>query len=605
MKTLFSLIVFLLLAPLIASAQSDPITQARIYTGQKEYAKAIDIYEKLYTQNPIDKEVYTEYLNNLIAAKEYKAAEQLVDKQQKVWPSPMLFVDRGMVYEAMGKNKKANEQFDLAVTLVNGDDRLTNEMANAFIAMKQTAYAIKVYEKGKEILRVPYLYNATLARLYAKVGDIGKAIDALMELSAMPMVNAEDTKATLLELLGGDEKKLQLAQKTLVKKINEQPENTYYAELLTWLYTQRGDWEGALIQIEAIDARNKENGQRLIAFAQTAKREKQYDIALKALNEAMELSKGLPINAAANAELLSVMMTQLATNPFYKKEDVVAIEKAYSNFFEQYPQYYNTETLRDYATIEAQYADNPTKAIALLQKALAQPGARHDFAGWTKLQLGDYYILTGKIWDASLLYSQVDKDFKEDQLGEEARFRNGKLAYYRGDFEWAQGQLSVLKASTAELIANDALYLSILITENIPPDSNLVPLRRFAYANLLLFQNKDKEAEALLDSLTQAFPKHPLNDDILMLRARLAIKHRDYKKALAYFEIVFEQYGKDVLADDAIFKTAEVYELYLQQPTQAEKYYEQLILAYPGSSLVQTARQKIMNLTAAKTAQPK
>src|SRR5690606_25809785 len=160
------------------------------------------------------------------------------------------------------------------------------------------------------------------------------------------------------------------------------------------------------------------------------------------------------------------------------------------------------------------------------------------------LQLGDYFVLQGKVWDASLTYSQVDKAFKEDMLGEEARFRNAKLAYYRGDFEWAQGQLSVLKASTSELIANDALYLSVLITENIPPDSNLVPLQKFAYADLLLFQNKDKEAEKLLDSVSQAYPKHPLNDDILLLRAKMAVKHRAYNDALTYLKEIYEKYDK-------------------------------------------------------------
>ncbi|RYF91715.1 MAG: hypothetical protein EOO00_07980 [Chitinophagaceae bacterium] len=222
------------------------------------------------------------------------------------------------------------------------------------------------------------------------------------------------------------------------------------------------------------------------------------------------------------------------------------------------------------------------------------------FSGWAKLQLGDYYILTGKIWDASLAYSQVDKAFREDQLGEEARFRNAKLAYYRSDFEWAQGQLSVLKASTSELIANDAMYLSVLITENIPPDSVMTPLQRFAYADLLLFQNKDKEAEALLDSIAQAFPKHPLNDDILMLRSRLAVKHRDYKLALDYLRQVYEackNCGKDdLLRDDALFRTADIYHHFLEQPVLAKQYYEQLILDFPGSTFVQTARQKLAEL---------
>src|SRR5690606_24120571 len=132
-----------------------------------------------------------------------------------------------------------------------------------------------------------------------------------------------------------------------------------------------------------------------------------------------------------------------------------------------------------------------------------------------------------------------------------------------------------------------------LITENIPPDSNLIPLQQFAHADLLLFQNKDKEAVALLDSISQAYPQHPLTDDILMLRASLAIKHRAYNKALEYYQIVYKKHGQDVLGDDAVFKTAELYDNYMKQPSEAKKFYEELILQYPGSTYVQIARMRL------------
>ena len=165
-------------------------------------------------------------------------------------------------------------------------------------------------------------------------------------------------------------------------------------------------------------------------------------------------------------------------------------------------------------------------------------------------------------------------------------------------FKWAQGQLQVLKASTTELIANDALYLSVLITENTAEDSNVVPLQRFAAADMLLFQNKDKEAETLLDSIATAFPKHPLNDDILLLHATIETKHHDYTKALTYLALIIEKYKEDVLGDDAVYRSAVIYDEDLHQPEQAKKFYEQLIIDYPGSTYVQSARQALALLSA-------
>jgi len=591
------LLCLLLSLPLITAAQSDPMAQAREYVTAKEYAKAIDIYKKLYDQTPADPDLYHEYYIALMASEDYKNAEKLVNDQIRMRPqNPLLFIDLGKVYEKNGKGKKAEELYDKAIQYINGDDLLTTQMANSFAAAGNDKYTLATYERAQELLHNPYIYGNAMARLYAKTGNIDKAVSTLLDAGPAQIGGIEDTKATMLELFGSDDKKLLMAQKALVKRINAQPENPYYADLLTWLFTQRNDWDGALIQIQAIDERNREGGQRLIDFAQEANRQQQYDIAVKALDAVIAKGNDKPFYIIAKAEKLNIQTGQLQNNPQYKPEDVAKLSKDYETFLTEAPQYYVTETVRDYALLEAQYDNNPQKGIDLLTKAIAQPNARKDFIGKCKLQIGDYYILTGKIWDASLIYSQVDKTFREDALGEEARFRNAKLAYYRGDFQWAQGQLSVLKASTSELIANDALYLSVLITENIPPDSNLVPLKRFAYADLLLFQNKDQQAETLLDSISQAFPKHPLNDDILMLRAKLAEKHGDYAKALDYLKTIYIQYGKDVLADDAVFKTAELYEKRLHQNDQAKTFYEKLIIEYPGSTYVQTARKELQTL---------
>ena len=580
------------------TAQSDRLSAARSYADAKEYDKAVAIFRKMYRETPGDDELYHHYLRTLLAAKDYKEAEKLVQHQLDIRQQyPVLFVDLGEVYRLWGKEKKAVQQFNSALEYVNGDDMRTQEIARAFANAGNDRYTILVYERARDIMRNPYLYYNPLARLYAKSGEIDKAVNTLLDGAAGNISGIEDTKAALLELLGNDPGKIQLAQKALVKRINEQPENLYYAEMLTWLYTQKDDWDGALIQIRAIDERNREHGRRILEFARNAQRESRFETSVKALDAILAKGREQPLYAVAAAEKLQVWMRRLEQEPAFGTPATTGqISKEYEDFFAEYPQYNTTNVLLDYAKLEAQYNGHIEKGIRLLEDAVKQPAAGKQFTGEAKLQLGDYYLLAGRIWDASLVYSQVDKAFREDVLGEEARFRNAKLAYYRGDFSWAQVQLSVLKASTSELIANDALYLSVLITENIPPDSNLVPLERFAFADLLLFQNRDREAETLLDSISTAFPQHPLNDDILMLRARLAEKHGDYPRALEYLKRIYTDFGEDVLGDDAVFKTAVIYEKYLKQKDQALHFYEQLILDYPGSTYIQTARQAIARL---------
>ena len=583
--------------PQFQAVPNDPLEKARMYADMKQYDKAAEVYEKIYKQNPSDQDVYRDYFQLLLVMKDFKKAEKILDEQLSIRRNyPLLFVDAGRLYQEQGKTKKAESEFDKVVLSLNGDDLITQRVASAFFAIGRDDYALKTYERARDILHNGYLYSGPLARLYAKQGDMYKSVGALLEGGVNYQSGLEDIKATLLEVIGADPKKIQATQKALVKKINEQPENSYYPELLTWIYTQKDDWEGALIQIEAIDARNKESGERVLEFARFAAKENQYDYALKAYDIVINKGAASPFSGIAKGEKLSVRFAHVQQHPDSALAEIQVLSKDYESYLTEFPQYYNSQTLRDYAALEAQYANNPQKGIDLLEKALNLPNVRRDFLGVAKLQLGDYYVIQGKVWDASLLYSQVDKTFKEDMLGEEARFRNAKLAYYRGDFEWAQGQLTVLKASTSELISNDALYLSVLITENIPPDSNYVPLTRFAYADLLMFQNKDKEAEAIFDSISKNFPKHPLQDDILMQHAKLSQKHRDYKSALTYLKEVYEKHGDDVLGDDAVFKTAEIYHKHLSQPEKAKEFYEKLIIDYPGSTYVLTARAHLKTL---------
>lgn len=578
-------------------AQQDSLSQARMYVDTKKYDEAINIYKKLYKAGE-NTDVFDEYFDVLLAAKRYKEAERMlstpsIDSRARA----MEIINHGRIELAQGKERRADEFFKEAIALINGDEMITIRVVNAFKKIERDDYMIMAYEKARQAIGNPYFYSEQLGRLYAKTGDMERAILTLIQGSSWQQGGVETTKSTLLEVLGTDTKKQQLAQKTLIKKINEQPDNPIFPELLTWLYTQKDDWEGALLQVQAIDERNREEGRRLMEFGRTARKEKKYDIAIQAFDAVIAKGKEKQFYSTANFEKLNIKMEQLENNPKFTPQEVAALSAAYEALLAEYPDFYATELARDYAMLEAQYNNNPQKGIEILQKVIDRTSSRKDISGLAKLQMGDYLILTGKIWDASLMYSQVDKASREDMLGEEARFRNAKLSYYRGDFDWAQGQLKVLKASTSELIANDALSLSVLITENTP-DSVKDALSRFAYADLLLFQNKDQEATALLDSIATAFPEHTLQDDILMLHAKIAEKHRNYPDALTYYEKVVNKYGNDVLGDDAIFKSAQIYETRMNKPDDAKRLYEELIVKYPGSTYIQTARKRLAELNA-------
>ncbi|MBC7553028.1 MAG: hypothetical protein H7257_03515 [Taibaiella sp.] len=570
------------------------LEQARTFAGAKEYSKAIALYEGMYNKGNND--IYTEYLATLIAAKKYKEAERLAEGLLGGFnQSPTVHVELGNVYKLDGKEARATEQFETAVKKVNGDDMLTQRLAKAFTDIDQTDYAVQVYARASQLIGNPFIYSMPVAGLYAKAGQLDKAMDVLLAPIPGQYFTADNVKSLFLEWMGNDPKKLVTAQKNLLKHINAQPDNNYFSDLLTWVYTQKNDWDGALLQMEAVDERNNENGRRLIDFGRIAAAAKQYEAAFKAYDEVIAKGTTSPFYGTAKRERLGASIKELENTPAPTPAAISALMAQYRQVLDEFPLFYGSAVAEDYAHIAARYADSVDLAITILQTAIKHPATPKQLAGKMKLQMGDYYVLKGRVWDASLTYSQVDKEFKQDILGENARFSNAKLAYYRGDFDWAQHMLKVLKASTSELISNDAIYLSVLITENIE-DSNTYPLQRFANAGLLMSQNKDAAALQLLDSIATAFPKHPLNDDILMEHANIAEKRHEYEKALGYLKNIADKYGEDVLGDDALFKSAKIYLDYLNDKVNAKKYYEKLIIDFPGSTFVQVARQKLRDI---------
>ena len=156
----------------------------------------------------------------------------------------------------------------------------------------------------------------------------------------------------------------------------------------------------------------------------------------------------------------------------------------------------------------------------------------------------------------------MDKDEKDSPLGEEARFRNAKLAYYRGDFEWTQTQLEALKSSTSELISNDAINLSVFIIDNLGLDTIETPMQMFASAELLMYQNRDDEARSKLDSIIYLFPGHALFDDIEFTKAQMFVKKKEFEKAIPLLEDIIKTYKEDLKGDDATFLFAELNEKY-------------------------------------------
>jgi len=299
----------------------------------------------------------------------------------------------------------------------------------------------------------------------------------------------------------------------------------------------------------------------------------------------------------AKSALLRSSKLQMLAYPTYTDNDIAVLDSNYVTFLNEFGKSASSaETMIDHAELQAKYLYDIEAGIATLNEVIEMATVKPGVKSQAKLLLGDYYLIQDEVWEAVLIYGQVDKAMKDDILGEEARYKNAKLSYYIGDFQWAQTQLGVLKAATSELVANDALDLSVFITDHLGLDTTTTTMEMYARADLLFLQNNNQKALATLDSISKQYPGHALTDNILMQRSNIALKQRDYDTAIDYLNRILTEFPEEILADDATFKLGEIYYYYLEDKEMAMEQFQKVILDYTGSLYTVEARKHYRKL---------
>lgn len=598
MKNIFLLLVFVSVHLRITAQVSTDEQLAQQFYQNKEFDKALDYYEKLYNKKSPD-QFYSPYLNCLLETKDFKKAEKIVKKQIKNHPESLNFnVDLGMVYLRSEEPEKARKEWENAIKQVKTDDQVF-PLANAFIAIREYTYATDTYLKGRKISQTGYPFSFELADVYRTQGNKQAMINEYLDVLETSDSYIQSVQNALQTSFGNeaDSKQNELLKSELLKRIAKSPDKTILSEFLIWMEIQLKDFEGAFVQAKALDKRKKEEGTRVMGLAQLFAQNESYDLAIRAYQYVIAKGKDTYYYTNARMELLNVSYLKVVSKGNYTATDLAELEKNFNITITELGKSASTAPLlKNFAHLQAFFLNKPNDAIALLEETIALPQLPAITQAECKLELADILLMTGDVWEASLRYSQVEKSFKYDAIGQEAKFRVARISYYTGDFKWAQAQLDVLKGATSKLIANDALNLSLTISDALAIDTNEAPLLIFARAELLAFQNKDDLAKLTLDSINKLYPNHALADDILYKKAQLELKHGNYTAAAAYYDTIAKAYSEDILADDALFKLADLNENQFKNPDKAKELYQELLEKYPGSLYVVEARKRFRKL---------
>lgn len=595
MKAFLSLLIFLCsFFPLHAQNTADSKLAAQyLYAG--EFEKAVVLYEGLYKKNK-SSFYYESYLKCLIGLKDFNAAEKLIKKQQKKYKGQAaLYVDQGYIYQLKGNQEKADSYYQKAIKSLGENPVSVSNVARAFNAKQLLNYSLEAYRYARKHVENGERYSYQIAQIHASMGNTKDMyVEYLNMLAYAPSyLNTIKNAISITVDKDSEYENNQVLRSLLLKRVQEN-NSELFSDLLIWLYVQEKNFPGALIQEKALDKRLGGDQSGVIRLAKLSITNKDYKTALKCYEYVISVPNSTYYFESKSASLET---RKMLISEGESEEDPAELAEAYKVFFEEFPESGETiKTMRSYAELQAFLNYRRAEAKEILERAIDIRSASRFEIAQCKLTYADILLADNNVWEAIIYYSQVEKDFKSDELGHEAKFRRARISYYQGDFEWAQAQLSILKKSTSKRIANDAMDLSLLIGDHLNLDTTAAPMAAFSRADLLIYQNNKKEAMAALDSILTVYPIHSIVPVVYYKKAKLFLSNKDYENALLWLDKLYTDYNYELLADDALFLAATINESYLRNSEKAAELYQSILVNHPSSTFAIRARKKFRKL---------
>ena len=570
---------------------------AREFYFKKDYEKARDIYKNLY-DNFGQVQYFNQYADCLIltgdldeAEKAYKA---FLKKNPQNWKT---HVDLAYVYLQQGENEKATKYLNKVLKDVPETKNAIIEVSNLLRARNFNDNAIALFNKGAKNPNINYNFYLEKAYAYNSMLDFENATECyLLYLKEKPdqyeTVKNRLRVMMMYDLNGNVDDVVRMA---LLRKTQEEPENEEFSSLLMWYSLQQQDYELALMQLKALDKRGKGNYENdIIYIAQIASDNRQYDISIDAYNYILNKSDEGVFYVNALVGIIDARYNKAVAEGNHDKAFYENLSKEIDDALKKIGMSGTAVSLvKVQAQILAFELNRYDEAKALLNNALEMNLSQTKKAE-LKMELADIYLYTDEVWEATLLYSQIEKALKNEPIAHEARFKNAQLRYFIGEFEWANASLNILKSATSKLVANDAMTLSLTIIDNLEYDT--IGLKRLAKADYYMYQHRYKLANQMLDSVVAYNPNEVSLPSAFYRKAKIAVNEGDFALADSLYKRVYEGYADSYIADEALVDDALLLENQLNRKEEAMECYSLLFDYYTASVYVAQARKSYRRL---------
>ncbi len=571
---------------------------AEQYYSRGEYQKALSYLENK-SQFKSSNKAYKIIFNSYLALEDYKEVENFVEHAIRDYrvTRPDYYADLVYVYLLQNEVEAADKTVENAKKIVSKNPVMAYNFANSFQKRGYTRIALEMYELAES--RMPDLnYDYQKALLYGEIGDIRNMYATyvkMVERSPNYLNTVEQllSRALCEEVTLGNSDYL---KRLIIEKIQLGGPQTLN-ELLVFIYIQEKNFKGAFTQLKALDKRNPTNKSEISRLGKMAMNNEKFELAQRIFDYIIEAKPNNSYYEGALIEKLRSQKLKLKTEDSDNKNAWRKLQKNYLALKKQLNGMPELGQLNiELAHLTAFRLDDTDSAISILKNTIETGFISEKDRARAKIELGDILLYEGNRWDAILYYAQAEKAFEQSPIGQEAKFKRAKSAYYIGDFQWAQGVFNVLKASTSKLIANDAMQYSLLINDNIALDTTADAMILYAKADLLNYQDKSDSSLQILTTLQQRFPGHSIQDEVLLLRSEILIKNKRYKEAALELKNIIDNFGNGILADNALYRLAQLYGNQINKKEEAKGLYQKLFTEHPDSFFASDSRKNFREL---------
>ena len=590
-----SLILFVLFFNSIILFSQNKINEANSFFYKKEYSKAVEIYKEIEKENLTI--IYNNYLKSLFKLNDYTTANKIINKQIIKFPeNPIYKIDKGYFFIVKNKKEKAYNIFNkILQNTDNYKKNILTNTANKFLEIKEYDFAIKTLQKG--IRKYPNVsMELNIANIHRQKGETEEMTKKYIEIVKKYPEKKQRVLNIFQNIFGRDgsqqNEKYSTLQENLIKEL-QISNNKDILDMIIWTYMQQYEFDKALKYSKIADKKYTQYGNKIFEIGLIVKENKEYETATKCFEYLSKNYKEYKL--LSELEIIKIKREKCKKS-ICGKEELKKIDLQYQNFIQEYGANQKTYyLLKDYANFLAFNYNNPDTAVFILNE-LKKVTLDNVFKSECNLSLAEILLKTNKPWDAIKIYSELERDFKNEKIGHLAKFNKAKIYFYTGNIDWAKAHLDILKLATSKLIANDAMKMSLLITDNSNLDTSYDVIIMYAKAEYYFVKKEYEKSIYTLDSIIKVFPSHSIKDEIYLLKSNIYIEQGLYDSALQELDKIIKNHYYDIICDEALFKYAEIIEKKHNEEEQAMEIYNKIITDFPNSIYAQKARKKYRKL---------